>query len=358
MNGQALALMGPSILNLRNPLFRVPVIRNKIYYRLKPYIPERLRKALRSRFALRLHKRVGHIWPIMPYSETPPNGWPGWPEGKKFALVLTHDVEDRRGLENCRSLMELEMNLGFRSSFNFVPEGDYIVPTDLRQDLRRNGFEVAIHDLKHDGHLFDSRREFGMKAERINRYVKAWGAAGFRAGFMMHNLEWLHDLDVRYDASTFDTDPFEPQPDGARTIFPFWVSRASGPDSLASASESSRGGYVELPYTLPQDSTLFLLLKHKTIRIWQEKVNWIAAHGGMALVIVHPDYVSFANESGTSHYPASLYQEFLVWVKKEYAGAYWHTVPAEVAEFIRPLQCQRAQSYTELPQSSASLPSV
>lgn len=356
VNGEALALMGPSILNPRNPLFRVPAIRNKIYYRLKPYIPERLRKALRSRFALRLQKRVGNMWPIMPYSERPPEGWPGWPEGKKFALVLTHDVEDRRGLENCRSLMELEIDLGFRSSFNFVPEGDYIVPIDLRRDLRQNGFEVAIHDLKHDGHLFDSRREFRMKAERINQYVKAWEAVGFRAGFMLHNLEWLHDLDVQYDASTFDTDPFEPQPDGNQTIFPFWVSHPLSPGALASASENSHGGYVELPYTLPQDSTLFLLLKHKTIRIWQEKMDWIAEHGGMALVIVHPDYVSFANKSGVSTYPAALYKEFLVWAKNKYADAYWHAVPAEVAEFIRPLQCQRAQSHPGLSRPSASLP--
>jgi hypothetical protein len=40
---------------------------------------------------------------------------------------------------------------------------------------------------------------------------------------MYHDLELLHHLDIEYDASTFDTDPFEPQPDGMGTIFPFWV---------------------------------------------------------------------------------------------------------------------------------------
>ena len=34
-------------------------------------------------------------------------------------------------------------------------------------------------------------------------------------------------LNIAYDASTFDTDPFEPQPDGVNTIFPFWVPRRS-----------------------------------------------------------------------------------------------------------------------------------
>lgn len=40
---------------------------------------------------------------------------------------------------------------------------------------------------------------------------------------MQHKLSWLHELEVEYAKSTFDTDPFEPQPDAARTIFPFWV---------------------------------------------------------------------------------------------------------------------------------------
>ena len=98
---------------------------------------------------------------------------------------------------------------------------------------------------------------------------------------MHHNLEWIHDLDIEY-ASTFDTDPFEPQSDGVGTIFPFWVS-----------GNSNQKGYVELPYTLPQDFTLFILMKEKNIDIWKQKLDWIAENGGMALVNTHPDYMNF-----------------------------------------------------------------
>ena len=145
---------------------------------------------------MRLRQRIGDIWPIMPGSERPPENWPGWPQGKKFALVFTHDVESKAGLEKCRSLMQLEMELGFRSSFNFIPEGDYRVPAELRNELTAQGFEVGIHDLKHDGHLFASHRGFKKRAVRINRYAREWGASGFRSGFMLRNLDWLHDLDV------------------------------------------------------------------------------------------------------------------------------------------------------------------
>ena len=312
------------------------MLRNRIYYGLKPFVPQFIRTAIRRKLAMRLRKQIGDVWPIMPGSERAPENWPGWPGNKKFAFVLTHDVESKAGLARCRSLMELELDLGFRSSFNFIPEGSYRVPAELRQELTANGFEVGIHDLKHDGHLFSSRRKFTRHAARINAYAREWGASGFRSGFMLRNLDWLHDLDVQYDASTFDTDPFEPQPQGRHTIFPFWVPNPNG-DSIRyqrPAIKSSSSGYVELPYTLPQDFTLFVLLQEKTPEIWMRKLDWIAQHGGMALVDVHPDYLSFDNAIATSReYPVDHYRSFLNYVNQRYNGAFWNTTPRQVAQF-------------------------
>ena len=132
--------------------------------------------------------------------------------------------------------MELEAELGFRSSFNFVPEGPYLTPKQLRDDIIANGFEVGIHDLRHDGQLYENRTIFRDNARKINGYLKEWNAVGFRSAFMLHNFDWLHDLDVLYDASSFDTDPFEPQPDGVNTIFPFWVPRRSAVESINTRS--------------------------------------------------------------------------------------------------------------------------
>src|SRR5260370_5219572 len=156
-------------------------------------------------------------------SEGPPVGWPGWPEGKQFGLVLTHDVEGQSGLNKCAQVMELEMEMGFRSAFNFIPEGDYSVSAEFRNRLTHNGFEVGVHDLYHDGKLFLTKKGFNRSAVKINEYLKEWDASCFRSGFMLHNLNWLHQLNIQYDASTFDIDPFEPQPQGRHTIFPFWV---------------------------------------------------------------------------------------------------------------------------------------
>src|SRR6185503_9953757 len=105
-----------------------PLLRNYLYFRLKPFIPQSVRMAVRRRFAAKKREQVRSIWPIMPTSEVPPERWEGWPEGKKFAVVLTHDVEGQDGVRKCRQLMQLEQEMGFRSSFNFIPEGNYKDP--------------------------------------------------------------------------------------------------------------------------------------------------------------------------------------------------------------------------------------
>ncbi len=297
-------------------------LRNNLYYGVKPLVPVAVRLAVRRWLALRKRRKVSGIWPILPGSEQPPPGWPGWPEGKKFAFVLTHDVESQMGLDKCRPLMELDMRSGFRSSFNFIPEGQYRVSKQLRDELIRAGFEVGVHDLYHDGKLYHSREEFASSAVKINSHLKEWGAVGFRSGFMLHNLDWLHDLDIQYDLSTFDTDPFEPQPDAVRTIFPFLERNRAGT------------GYVEMPYTLPQDSTLFLLLKEASPDIWLHKLDWIASQGGMALVNVHPDYVCFdAGFPDSNTFPIGYYQHLLNYTRQKYEGQFWHALPKDVAAY-------------------------
>src|SRR5450432_3849822 len=108
------------------------MIANRAYYILKPLLPLFVRLAMRRRRAAARRKTYADVWPIDPKAGDTPPGWPGWPEGKRFAFVLTHDVEGSRGLGKVTQLRELESALGFRSSFNFVPEGEYRVTDAMR----------------------------------------------------------------------------------------------------------------------------------------------------------------------------------------------------------------------------------
>jgi peptidoglycan/xylan/chitin deacetylase (PgdA/CDA1 family) len=296
----------------------------KLFYLIKPFIPRRFQLFLRRSLIKRKFHRYQDIWPILKGSEKRPDDFRGWPDGKQFALILTHDVEHQRGYDKVLQLMEVEKKLNFVSSFNFIPERDYKVEKEMLKVLKENGFEYGVHGLHHDGKLFSSEEEFLRRAKKINHYLEEWGAVGFRAPSMHHNLEWIGELNILYDLSTFDTDPFEPQPDGVGTIFPFWVEN----------KRHKAGGYVEMPYTLPQDFTPFILMKEKTPKIWTDKLDWIALNEGMVLVNVHPDYISFGDTKNFENFPIEIYTSFLEYILKNYKQKFWNVIPEQLAIYF------------------------
>lgn len=295
----------------------------RVFYYLKPLIPRNIQLYFRRILLTRKIKKYENIWPIYPGSEKKPTNWIGWPDEKKFAFILTHDVEHKKGYDQVKKLMEIEKELGFVSSFYFVPERDYKVEKTLLNTLKENGFEYGVHGLNHDGKLFSSEVEFFRRAKKINYYINKWGVVGFRAPAMHHNLDWIGELNIEYDLSTFDTDPFEPQPDGVGSIFPFWVPN----------TRHKNGGYIEMPYTVPQDFTPFILLKEKSIRIWKNKTDWIIKNNGMVLVNVHPDYINFYNKNEQEKFPISLYIDFLNYLKQNYNSQFWNPLPKELANY-------------------------
>lgn len=144
----------------------------RLFYILKPRIPRLVQIFLRRKLIEKQRRQYKDVWPILPSAAKKPDGWCGWSEGKKFALVLTHDVEHKRGYDRIIQLMEIEKQLGFVSSFYFVPERDYKVEKKLLNTLTVNGFEYGVHGLYHDGKLFSSEEKFLNRAKKINRYLK------------------------------------------------------------------------------------------------------------------------------------------------------------------------------------------
>lgn len=312
---------------------------------MKPLIPRRVQLFLRRLRFRRIMPSYKHVWPIYQEAGKTPAGWQGWPEQKKFALLLTHDVESSKGQEKCRQLAKIEEYLGFRSAFYFVPNR-YKVSSELRHHLVTKGFEVGVHGLEHDGKLYQSKTEFQKRAAEINRYLKEWDSHGFSAPCMHHNLEWNFSLNIRYGISTYDTDPFEPQGGGVGTIFPFYV-----------RSSSANSYYIELQYTLPQDFTIFVMMKEKGIDIWKNKLDWIVENGGMVHLKTHPDYMNFNDTKlENEEYPVDFYTKFLEYIKYAYDGQYWHVLPKDMTQFNSP-NSQNRENGTMLKQSDILCPS-
>ena len=293
----------------------------KAYYLVKPILPWRLRVSLRRWRAERRRRQFADVWPIDSGAAAVPPRWPGWPDGKRFALVLTHDVEGQKGYDRVPQLVELTQRYGFRASFNFIPVGEYQVTTAMLELLERTKFEAGVHGLEHDGKLYQSPEKFAAKAARIQQVLHRWGAVGFRSPLMQHRLGWMHALGCEYDCSTFDVDPFEPESDGMRTLFPFWV-QAPGTE-----------GFVELPYTLVQDFNLFKVVGEQNIDIWKKKLDWVAKQGGMVLLNTHPDYMCMNGSLDRDEYPVARYEEFLRYVRDNYGDQCWHALPREVSRY-------------------------
>ncbi len=91
-----------------------------------------------------------------------------------------------------------------------------------------------------------------------------------------------------------------------------------------------------MPYTLAQDSTLYLLMREKNYNIWQTKLEWIIKNEGMALINVHPDYLDFNDTNGKfEEFPIKYYLDFLKYIKTNYSDQYWNALPRDVANYSK-----------------------
>lgn len=299
--------------------------KRKIYYAVKPVIPRPIQLQLRKKYTqMQAAAQQFPAWPIEPILVDALQSFirntiqentsqavyhiPLWPDGKRFAFVITHDVEGDSGLANVFRLTEIEKSLGFSSSWNIVPER-YPIDFKIIDKLRSDGFEIGIHGLKHDGKLFQSRRVFEERLIKIHRYAREWGAVGFRSPSTLRNAEWMRLLEFEYDSSFPDTDPYEPQPGGCCSIWPFFI-----------------GNVVELPLTLPQDHTLFEILGKNDIGIWRQKADSIQQHSGIAVLNVHPDYMQSSDR-------LRLYEELLLYMREK--ENMWHVLPRVSAQWWR-----------------------
>jgi hypothetical protein len=240
-----------------------------------------------------------------------------WPEGATSCAIMTHDVETGKGVRSSRYLMDMEDAFGIKASFQIVPEQRYEVTDDFLNSVRERGFEVVVHDLNHDGHLFREKAEFLRRAKKINSYGRRFGASGFRAAILYRRQQWFDALDFSYDMSVPNVAHLDPQRGGCCTVMPYFV-----------------GKILELPVTTTQDYTLFNIFNDYSIDLWKKQIDLIMEKHGLISVIVHPDYVRDSRERAV--YEALL--AHLAELRKQ--KGIWITTPGEVDRWWR----QRAET--------------
>ena len=319
-----------TIANLRSERYRARGDRatsltgsaRRTYYAVRPVLPRPVQIGLRRAFSRLQARTVFPRWPVEPAlhdlvdlvlqraadaAGEPVASIAPWPRGHTWALVLTHDVETSHGRDAIEQVRAVEAPLGLRSAWNLVPER-YEVPDSLVERLKAAGCEVGVHGLRHDGRDLDAWDTRESRLPEMQRWARRWGSTGFRSPATHRVWEAMPKLGFAYDSSYPDTDPFEPMAGGCCSWLPFF-----------------NRDMVELPITLTQDHTLFVILRRDE-SLWREKVEFLRARGGMVLVIVHPDYML---EEGR----LDAYRRLLESLHDD--REVWTALPSEVADWWR-----------------------
>lgn len=235
-----------------------------------------------------------------------------WPDSAAAGAIMTHDIEAREGKQYCSHLMDIDEEFGIPASFQVVPEQRYEVNSRFIEELKARRFEVNVQDLNHDGRLFWDYEEFKRRAEKINRYGREFGAAGFRSAILYRRQDWFDFLDFEYDMSVPNVARFDPQPGGCCTVMPYFI-----------------GKMLELPVTTSQDHTLFHHLRAYSIDLWRTQISSILEKHGLISFIVHPDYVIEPRAQ-------SAYKQLLTELNELRSSKnVWLTYPGEVNRWWR-----------------------
>jgi hypothetical protein len=300
----------------------------RIYYFFRPLLPIHLRKHLQE-FHFRGWSRLKFPhWPVdssvdnilsdllslslkATGAERIPFIW-FWPQGAASCAIMTHDVETELGAKFCRTLMDIDDSFGIKASFQVIPEQRYSVTPEFLTSIRDRGFEVVVHDLNHDGHLYRDRKEFLVRAAKINSYAAAYGADGFRAASLYRKQLWYDALNFSYDMSVPNVAHLDPQRGGCCTVMPYFV-----------------GNILELPVTTTQDYTLFHILGDYSIDLWKKQMEIVMEKHGLISFIVHPDYLG--KPQARCIYEALL--AYLACLEEE--KDIWITTPGEVNRWWR-----------------------
>ena len=303
-----------------------------IYYRIRPFLPVGIRRNLQKIYLAGWEKIPFPRWPVdfsvdnlyrqllvESLRSTAVSRIPFiwfWPNGASSCSLMTHDVETAAGCRFCQTLMDIDDSFHIKSSFQIVPEERYGTSSEFLGSFRQRCFEINVHDLNHDGRLFENREQFLERAAKINAYGREFGAAGFRSAVLYRKQLWFDALDFSYDMSVPNVAHLDPQRGGCCTVMPYFI-----------------GNILEIPVTTTQDYTMFHILGDYSISLWKRQIDLIKGNHGLMSFIVHPDYIIRSREQ-------KIYNALLSHLDRlRRTSGVWITTPAELNRWWR----QRAE---------------
>ncbi len=201
------------------------------------------------------------------------------------AVMITHDIDSKKGLESAAKIKSVDDNLNVRSTW-FLPSDEYPIGGDLAKDLANNA-TIGSHDTKHDGTLIRVQQE----EELVNRLresrlklegIFAKEVRSFRSPLLQFSrriMTALGKAGYQFDFSVPCWEPAHPQ-----TLGGFGVE---------SVQTFEMGGVNEIPLTLYQDHQVLHVLGLNTkqaVKLWLEQAALVRSLNGDVVLLIHPDY--------------------------------------------------------------------
>lgn len=226
--------------------------------------------------------------------------FPDWPldttaddmvkkKGRRCLVVLTHDIDSQEAVDNIDKLIDIEKKHGVKSCINILANKYDVMKFKA---FENQGFEIGCHGWNHDGKLLQNLDRIKKSKEKLKQFK----IKGFRSPFLDRNDEMFKEVlkYFKYDSSVPTTN--YPLRSGCASVFPF-----------------KKGKLLEIPITVPQDYTLFNILKlsdEKAFAILKYCFDEIIKRKGVICLIAHPESYDFGGH-------LKLYEKIIVYLKSK-----------------------------------------
>jgi len=233
-----------------------------------------------------------------------------WPDGKRYAWCLTHDVDTAAGVSCVERIAALEEARGLRSAWYCVAQAGTL-PDRLGDRLRAVGHEIGLHGDVHDNRLpYEHPLRMAERLVACRPFMERNSVVGFRSPSLCRSRQLFRVL-----GELFEYDSTVPHADeglGCGAAFPFLIG-----DDL-----------VELPLTVPMDASLLYRDKSpaEILAAWKRQLAWIRAVGGLAMITTHAE----PHLGGRADLMA-VYQALIAEIDSDTEA--WHALPREVARW-------------------------
>jgi hypothetical protein len=226
---------------------------------------------------------------------------PTWPNGKRAAVVVTHDVDTDWLFRNpawLERFCDAEESAGLKGAWYCVPQwsGNRHSERGMQRLLER-GCEVGCHGFNHDAKWpLCNAKESNRRLRLVKKFAETWNMKGFRSEWLWRTPQFLEMLAAvfQYDTSvpTFSDVFTSASGNGCGTVLPY----------------RTHGNLIELPLTLPMDEDVHRFsgsLQH----FWNllvSRAKRIIDAGGLVVFSFHPQPHQAANDLTLSVATAAL----------------------------------------------------